>query len=427
VTVGSVSSAAHVLHVGSPAAPAAAAPIAQLAWASLPVEHCPDVYRALARLGHTERKTCAVLVAVDDLDPRDLEFFRVALRYHPAIPIYVYAEPRNQSRIDRCVEFGARGRLTPEAIRALAQAAAMPPERPAPAAEDEFQVAIETELSDEPEGDESHDAPPATGMDALVAGVVDSPAAEVEDEYEEAPAKDDGADEDPLDEFDPDEPAPDESAEPSAPAMEAAPPPEAATEPDDQLMDLVEDEVSELLDQEADELTEEDLRRADAEASDRGPARVPWLRYDDRPVRLPPQRTPPPPARVDTAPPPPPEPDSADPAEADDAADEPQPEAAAQLVESAPAAPPQFSFDEAIQQILAEEASRLSAAASTAAEPPPAAEPEAPEAPPAEPAATDRSADDDYEPLLSLEELEALIGDDDNEAPPAPRREERRK
>ncbi len=377
MTVSSVPSAARVLHVGSPTAAAAAAPLAQLVWAAIPVEHCPDLYRALARLGAAGRKTCAILVGVDDLDPRQLEFFRVVARYHARVPVYLYAEPHSEAVLDRCVELGARGRFTADALRALAliaaepDAAALDEEPPAPL--DEFAVAVEAAA-----------APEASTVEAPTASQPPSEQAE----SPEAPSLGEAA---------------------AGESFEYIEPHDPFGDLDDELMELAEDEVTSLLEQEAEELTEEDLRRADADANERGPARVPWLRYDDHPVRVPPPRQAPgQPVASDPLP-------------------EPQDRATEEVAEPEAAEPeehaPDISAEDAIDQILAEEADRLAAEEAQADV---RDETAAGDADQSTDEVTD-AVDDDYEPLLTVEELEALIGDDDAESPPAPRREERHK
>lgn len=86
---------------------------------SVTVETCPDVYRGLARLGQAQKAPLAVLVCVDDLDPRELLFFQVGARFYPRVPLYAYGSGRAEALITQALECGASGRATVELLHSL--------------------------------------------------------------------------------------------------------------------------------------------------------------------------------------------------------------------------------------------------------------------------------------------------------------------
>jgi len=81
-----------------------------------------DAYRALVRLGRSEPTSFnAVIVCVDFISPGEFEFFEIVGRDHPDVDLYVYGDDRCDHKITRAIELGARGRLTDDAVRAMAQ------------------------------------------------------------------------------------------------------------------------------------------------------------------------------------------------------------------------------------------------------------------------------------------------------------------
>lgn len=94
---------------------------ALLASVSLQVDSCGDVYLGLARLCRAKEATYrAVIVCLDWLGTAELEFFSVAARVVPRIPVYVYGSEGLSLRIARAVELGARGEAVREVVHTLA-------------------------------------------------------------------------------------------------------------------------------------------------------------------------------------------------------------------------------------------------------------------------------------------------------------------
>ena len=90
---------------------------------------CTDVYRALARMGGSERgRLCAVVVCVDLMDTGQFEFFQLAARHHRRVGVYVYAQPHAQSKIDLALRLGAKDTIRAEAVDRV-----LPYRAPAPA------------------------------------------------------------------------------------------------------------------------------------------------------------------------------------------------------------------------------------------------------------------------------------------------------
>ncbi len=125
--------------------------------ASLRVAACPDVYRGLARLLSAASQTpAAVIVCVDELGPREMEFFSIVSRRRPGLLVYVYGRPRFESRLTQAVGLGAAGRVTEEAILRLAAADTPPPvqesheQPPSKSVAADKPVTQETFSSDEP-------------------------------------------------------------------------------------------------------------------------------------------------------------------------------------------------------------------------------------------------------------------------------------
>jgi hypothetical protein len=90
---------------------------------------CTDVYRALARMGGSERgRLCAAVVCVDLMDTGQFEFFQLAARHHRRVGVYVYAQPHAQSKIDLALRLGAKDTVRAEAVDRV-----LPYRAPAPA------------------------------------------------------------------------------------------------------------------------------------------------------------------------------------------------------------------------------------------------------------------------------------------------------
>ncbi|HEY3242443.1 MAG TPA: hypothetical protein VGM03_03745 [Phycisphaerae bacterium] len=98
-----------VLHIGDDYG-AGGSIVAGLRQRGFSIKFCPDVYRALARLGaaHVERPA-GLIVRVDALDPREVEFFEWARRLFHGLPIYVYTDSAQQPKIEMALRAGATG------------------------------------------------------------------------------------------------------------------------------------------------------------------------------------------------------------------------------------------------------------------------------------------------------------------------------
>ncbi len=94
----------------------------RLAATPLDVEACGDVYRGLARLGRsTPGEFRAVLVSLHCVGELEMEFFTIASRVDPAVPVFVYSDDRSRRRLERAIERGAAGPATDELLTSLAQ------------------------------------------------------------------------------------------------------------------------------------------------------------------------------------------------------------------------------------------------------------------------------------------------------------------
>jgi len=68
---------------------------------------CPDVYRALARMGGGKGPDCrAVLVCVDRMDAEQFTFFELVSRRFSSLPVFVYARSSAQEKIERAIGLG---------------------------------------------------------------------------------------------------------------------------------------------------------------------------------------------------------------------------------------------------------------------------------------------------------------------------------
>ena len=122
-----------VLHIRPELRPgdSAEAIVAALAREEISVETFTDVFRGLSRLLRTRAdRIRAVLVCVDGVAASEFEFFAIAKRLRPLVPVYVYGNPRTAARITRAIEFGATAPVTDELLAGLACSVAHPPARP---------------------------------------------------------------------------------------------------------------------------------------------------------------------------------------------------------------------------------------------------------------------------------------------------------
>jgi len=255
----SSTSSPRVLCVTASAEELNASIVARIRQAGGTLEFCPDVFRALARIGQSE--LAAVLVQIDWLPDSQFEFFRILRHRRRELPVFVFGDVRARLKIARAVEAGATGVLDMEELsRRLAdlQPQQSPPENlPGPAVEPEAHP-----REDRNDG--------ASGGFARAGNVFD-----IEDGGERAaPAADSGA-----------TPGPDE--------------PEAGAKGE---TGLGTSQVDKTADEHAVPPTEAKPASKPAEprpekGRPKGRVRVPWVQYDEGPKRIPPGQggsTPPP-------------------------------------------------------------------------------------------------------------------------------------
>ncbi len=95
----------------------------QLSGIGLRVDSCTDVYRGLAQLISANRpKPSAVIVCVDGLSARELEFFPIVSRHCLGVPVYLYGESVSDSLAAEAIELGASGVATEAVIESLDRA-----------------------------------------------------------------------------------------------------------------------------------------------------------------------------------------------------------------------------------------------------------------------------------------------------------------
>ncbi len=87
-------------------------------------ECCPDVFRAMARLDRLQ--PAAVVVLVDWLSAAEFEFFQIAARMHRHIPVYVVGSERCRHKVDQAVRCGACGEANLDSLPRLRTAASEP-------------------------------------------------------------------------------------------------------------------------------------------------------------------------------------------------------------------------------------------------------------------------------------------------------------
>ena len=111
-------SAVVILYVGLDR-PGAAPVLERLRAGGASLETLGDVYRALARWGRGRVRPAAVVVCVDGLATSEFEFFKLASRDHAGTPVYVCGPPASAARMQRAIEAGARGVITPDDVEEL--------------------------------------------------------------------------------------------------------------------------------------------------------------------------------------------------------------------------------------------------------------------------------------------------------------------
>lgn len=242
-----------------------------------------DVYRTLARLcANDASPPGALLVCVDDLGRAEMEFFSIVARTCRGVPVYAYGEERARHRVESAVALGAI-----EASEATILALADDDARHAPPIH---------HLSVPPPPPRDCAAPregsipePVTGKSSLADGSPSDPAeslanpcgstAPVASRQHSMTAPTTVTVKTKLD------------GEATASTGGAPSDVEVGDGPDTPSLRLAAapDEVEYATPDGNDGSNVEMPPRVDEEESDR-PARVPWLRYDDRPVRLPPRR-----------------------------------------------------------------------------------------------------------------------------------------
>jgi hypothetical protein len=95
-----------VLHVTGRGAESRGEVESKLEAAGLQVESCEDVYRALARIMRSlAARPAAVVVCLDGMGGKELDFFRLISRFDSSLRVYVYGGSRPESRFtDAAVE-----------------------------------------------------------------------------------------------------------------------------------------------------------------------------------------------------------------------------------------------------------------------------------------------------------------------------------
>jgi len=204
----------------------------------LHVDHCSDVYRGLARLGQSGSKIYDIaIICVDGLSTMELEFFSIVARRYPHISVYVYCRLPSRVRLDRAIELGAAGLASAELIRSLVATQSTTPPDP---------KNIQTET--------------LQSQQQLVAG--ETPHEPIDEPAEKTTSAP--------------EITRDEIADDNAESRHIATP----------NIEVVDNDEFEVEDDDYDLEEETDGENHDEPA---GPARVPWMRYQNTPTRQAPQ------------------------------------------------------------------------------------------------------------------------------------------
>lgn len=296
----------HVAHCASVSAPAPQNEIQELLDTSPRVRRFAEVYRTLATLlkrtpdgsGFAHQPT-AVIAAVDDWHADEFEFFRLLRAARPQLTILAYSILADEARIDRALRAGAAGRATATEINLLLTLESPP--QPAPTTKGAFDVPTASQ------------PPTRTAPTETVPPVPQPVTAPVP-----APA--------PVDSRSDDEPVANDDLSAFGAEDESVTIEDSRDEPP-----IEEDDVQEA------------LNADDTET----PARVPWLRYNDQPLRMNPG------ARVPPAAPPRPPPENG--------TAHPERHSAKPVAPSTarPAGPPPLLSDEELRALLEDDVSAL--------------------------------------------------------------------
>jgi hypothetical protein len=158
-----------------------------IAQAGFEAEWVDSVYAALARLLRPgDEPARAVLICIDTLEASELEFFTLAARRCPDVPLYIYGESVTGDRRQRALALGAQSELTAarvvDVLSSLTRAepAEKPPEPPLPQGEPTVTVE-EPEPMAAPAPQPAPEAAPSSQSD------VGSPEGDVAEDAEAAP------------------------------------------------------------------------------------------------------------------------------------------------------------------------------------------------------------------------------------------------
>lgn len=252
-----------VLHVHPPSLASANEMAGALADAGCVEVSCPDVYRALARLGRGRAADfLAVVVCVDQLDAGELEFFRLVGRHYPDLGVYVYGQPHARAKAESAVKSGADAVVRVDGLANVLG----PPFVPRPV------VRPVTETSCPPAGMVA----PATRAEARTEPQPTVPARDIQEAPgSPAPVVSAADVQEPLGAVAPAASARDAWEGPAVGAPVAPPP--NAEEPAAAVAPAAEESRPEPTSEPKQERT--------------STARVPWLRYEDTPKRTPPKRS----------------------------------------------------------------------------------------------------------------------------------------
>jgi len=114
--------------------------------AGFDVEHVETVYGAMARLVRPkDHPVCAVIVCLDGLEPSELEFFTLAAKLAPTVPLYIYGEGPDGQRRHRALSLGARREVSADRIAEVL--AALGQDQPAEGVEPPTDVSDEAAVS----------------------------------------------------------------------------------------------------------------------------------------------------------------------------------------------------------------------------------------------------------------------------------------
>ena len=116
-----------VLHVRPPSLAGSTEIADAIAEAGCRAVPCPDVYRAMARLGAARNnRFCAVVVCVDLMESAEFEFFQLAAKHYRDTPVYVVGSGYAQPRIESALRLGARQAVEAAELAEVLKPAAAP-------------------------------------------------------------------------------------------------------------------------------------------------------------------------------------------------------------------------------------------------------------------------------------------------------------